>query len=405
MGRSGETVMPDAGPSDKRDGGHPLQQDEVRAQLDRIIASPEFMVPERLRKFLQYVVETTLAGRVEQIKAYTIALEVFERDVTFDAHADPVVRIEAGRLRRALERYYLVVGQLDPIRIEIPKGGYIPLFTRRIVPAAEVTIQPVETTQPSEVTAAPGEIPAAPELSPHHRRWARTVVVVPMALSLALILAFTYWNSTRAVPTAAVAAVSITSPGALPDQPTLAVASFAGLGGGPEAELYAAGLTEEVLTQLARFKELTVLGRETSMSITPQTDVKRVQRDYGARYLLEGGMRLAAGRIRVTVRLLDAGTASVLWSQAYDADLGTRGLFDIQEDIARQVATTVAQPYGIVFRMDAQRTAQQPPDDLEAYACTLRFYSYHAALSAEQHAVVRNCLRRTTAQFPGYATA
>jgi adenylate cyclase len=393
--------MHDAGqtPSENRDEGHPSWPEQVHAQLDHIVASPEFRVPERLRKFLRYVVETTLAGHAEQIKAYTIALEVFERDETFDAHADPVVRIEAGRLRRALERYYFIVGQLDPIQIEIPKGGYVPLFTRRTVPAAEVT------TQPSEITAAP-------KVSPHPPRWSRTVVVVPAALSIAaLILAFTYWSSTRAVPTvsgagaAASVAAADTSPAALPDQPTLAVASFAGLGEAPEAELYAAGLTEEVLNQLAGFKELTVLGRETSMSITPQTDVTRVRRDFGARYLLEGGLRLAAGRIRVTSRLLDAGNAAVLWSQAYDADLGTQGLFAIQEDIARQVATTVAQPYGIVFRADAQRTAHQPPDDLEAYACTLRFYSYHAALGVEQHAVVRDCLRRTAAQFPGYATA
>jgi adenylate cyclase len=387
--------MHDARPSEKRDGGLPLWPDEVRAQLDRIIASPEFRVPERLRKFLHYVVETTLAGQAEQIKAYTIALEVFERDETFDAHADPVVRIEAGRLRRALELYYLVVGQLDPVLIEIPKGGYVPLFTRRSVPAAEVTTQP-------------GEITAAPKVSPHPQKWPRPFAVVPAALSIAaLVLAFTYWSSTRAVPpvSGAGAAASVTSPAALPDQPTLAVAPFSGLGEAPEAELYAAGLTEEVLTQLARFKEVTVLGRETSMSITPQTDVTRVRRDFGARYLLEGGMRLSAGRIRVTSRLLDAGTAAVLWSQAYDADLGTKGLFAIQEDIARQVATAVAQPYGIVFRADAQRTARQPPDDLEAYACTLRFYSYHAALGVDQHASVRDCLKRTAAQFPGYATA
>jgi adenylate cyclase len=389
--------MHDAGqtPSEESGGEHPSWSDDVRAQLDRIIASPEFKAPERLRKFLRYVVETTLAGRAEQIKAYTIALEVFERDETFDAHADPVVRIEAGRLRRALELYYLVVGQLDPLLIEIPKGGYVPLFTRRTVPAANVTAQP-------------SDISAAPEVSPYRQKWPRPFAVVPAALSIAaLVLAFTYWSSTRAVPpvSGAGAAASVTSATALPDQPMLAVAPFAGIGEAPDAELYAAGLTEEVLTQLARFKELTVLGRETSMSITPQTDVTRVQREFGARYLLEGGMRLAAGRIRVTTRLLDAGTASVLWSQAYDADLGTRGLFDIQEDIARQVATTVAQPYGIVFQADAQRTARQPPDDLEAYACTLRFYSYHAALGAEQHAVVRDCLRRTTVQFPSYATA
>jgi tetratricopeptide (TPR) repeat protein len=301
-----ETVMHDARrtPSEKRDGGLPLWPDEVRAQLDRIITSPEFRVPERLRNFLRYVVETTLAGHAEQIKAYTIALEVFERDETFDAHADPVVRIEAGRLRRALERYYFIVGQLDPIQIEIPKGGYVPIFTRRTVPVAEVTTQP-------------GEITAAPKVSPRHRKWSRTGVVVPATLGIvALILTFTYWSSTRAV--------------------------------------------------------------------------------CGSR---------RAGFVSPPARLLDAGTATVLWSQAYDADLGTQSLFDIQEDIARQVATTVAQPYGIVFRVDAQRTARQAPDDLEAYACTLRFYSYHAAISVERHASVRDCLRRTTAQFPGYATA
>src|SRR4051794_19988448 len=155
----------DAGqtPSKEPEGEHSSWSDDVRAQLDRIIASPEFRVPERLRKFLRYVVETTLAGQAEQIKAYTIALEVFERDETFDAHADPVVRIEAGRLRRALERYYLIAGQLDPIQIEIPKGGYAPLSPRRPAPAAEVT------THQSEITAAP-------KVSPHPPRWSRTVV-------------------------------------------------------------------------------------------------------------------------------------------------------------------------------------------------------------------------------------
>src|SRR3954454_23828476 len=155
MRRSGEAVMHDAGrtPSENRDEGHPSWPEQVHAQLDHIVASPEFRVPERLRKFLRYVVETTLAGQAEQIKAYTIALEVFERDQTFDAHADPLVRIEAGRLRRALERYYLTVGQLDPIQIKIPKGGYVPLFTRRPVPAAEVFAQA-------------GEVTAAPEVSP-----------------------------------------------------------------------------------------------------------------------------------------------------------------------------------------------------------------------------------------------
>jgi hypothetical protein len=133
-------------PLEEQMGKHPLWSEQVRAQLNHIVANPEFKVPDRLRKFLRYIVETTLAGKAEQIKAYTIALEVFERDETFDAHADPVVRIEAGRLRRALERYYLIAGQMDPIVIEIPKGGYVPLFTQRAVAVAEVPVQAGEVT-------------------------------------------------------------------------------------------------------------------------------------------------------------------------------------------------------------------------------------------------------------------
>ena len=98
--------------------------EEVRAQLARIVASPDFDVPERSRGFLRYVVEETLAGRGERIKGYTVAVEVFGRDAAVDTNVDPVVRIEAGRLRRALERYYLMAGEAEPVLISIPKGGY-----------------------------------------------------------------------------------------------------------------------------------------------------------------------------------------------------------------------------------------------------------------------------------------
>jgi adenylate cyclase len=131
--------MPNARPdSIVRSEQTPPFPEEVRAQLGRVIASPEFSVRERTRKFLRYVIEEALAGRAERIKAYAIAVEVFGRDQTFDAQNDPVVRIEAGRLRRALERYYLVAGGDNPVLVDIPKGGYVPAFTKRAVAAAGV---------------------------------------------------------------------------------------------------------------------------------------------------------------------------------------------------------------------------------------------------------------------------
>ena len=101
----------------------------IRAQLERILGHPEFHATEKMRDFLRFVVEQTLAGNDRQLKGFTIATEVFGRDEDFDAAQDPVVRIQAGRLRRAMERYYLVAGGRDPVHIDIPKGGYVPVFS------------------------------------------------------------------------------------------------------------------------------------------------------------------------------------------------------------------------------------------------------------------------------------
>jgi TolB-like protein len=267
------------------------------------------------------------------------------------------------------------------------------------VPAEDVAPAAVE---PAAVEPTAVE-PTAPGAPPQRgRRWPTLTVVSAMA---ALILGYAYWTlpwRTGSGPTPA----SDSARAAAPTGPVLLVVPFADLGKAPEAGLYADGLTEELLTQLARFKELAVLGRETSRSVTPGNERDRA-RELGAGYLLEGGVRVADGGVRATARLVDAGTSTVLWSQSYDEDLRARGLFALQERIAGAVATAVAQPYGIVFRADASRRtlAARPPDDVEAYACALRFYAYRRELGPRGHAEVRGCLERTAERFPDFATA
>jgi TolB-like protein len=100
----------------------------VTAQLDFILSSPMFDASERNRRFLRYIVEETLANGGARIKGYSVGISVFDRETNFDPQIDPVVRIEAGRLRRSLERYYLTDGRCAPVRISVPKGGYVPLF-------------------------------------------------------------------------------------------------------------------------------------------------------------------------------------------------------------------------------------------------------------------------------------
>ena len=113
--------------SDKSDAGPPGEA-EVRAALQRVLASAPFASADRAKTFLTYIVDETLAGRADRLKGYTIAIAVFERSEDFDAQADPLVRVEAGRLRRRLAEYYHGAGHGDPIHIGLPRGGYVPTF-------------------------------------------------------------------------------------------------------------------------------------------------------------------------------------------------------------------------------------------------------------------------------------
>ena len=361
----------------------PPSQEEIRLQLERILSSPEFAVPARGCAFLRYVVEETLAGRSAWIKGYTIATEVFGRDETF-TQDDPVVRIEAGRLRRALERYYLVSGQDDPIRIDIPKGAYVPNFAWNAENVEEPAL--VEAT-------AMAAISNSGALSRQRARW-----LVPAAsLFLVGFMALAYWMSGLPMSWASLPSRSLD-----PEGPTLAILPFEDLGEGPESKLYARGLSEELLSALPRFKEITVFGRETSDALTPLAAASNAGEKFAARYLLAGGVQVSGGRVRFTARLLETATGAILWSQTYDEDLRTRDLFAIQSDVAARVATVVAQPYGVIAQADA---ANPPPDDLDAYRCTLQFYAYRADLNAAQHLLVRDCLERAIVRFPTYATA
>jgi TolB-like protein len=123
MVRETESLLPPRAGGDLASAAETIQQ-----QLERILASPEFHATQRQREFLQFVVSETIAGRARDIKAYTVATRVFGRKADFDQAQDPIVSIQANGLRRALERYYLVAGQNDPVRIDIPKGAYVPTF-------------------------------------------------------------------------------------------------------------------------------------------------------------------------------------------------------------------------------------------------------------------------------------
>jgi TolB-like protein/Tfp pilus assembly protein PilF len=102
----------------------------IREHLSVLMSSTAFAQVDRLKRFLRYVVEETVAGRSENLKEYSIGVEVFDREGSFDPRTDPIVRVQARRLRARLARYYEEEGRHEEIRIELPKGGYAPVFHR-----------------------------------------------------------------------------------------------------------------------------------------------------------------------------------------------------------------------------------------------------------------------------------
>ena len=107
-----------------------LTAEEIRAAVERVVTSPGFRRSPQLVAFLRFVVESVLGGKAGQIKSYTIGIEALRRREDFDPQIDPIVRVEAGRLRRALASYYAGEGARRSVTIEIPLGSYVPKFCR-----------------------------------------------------------------------------------------------------------------------------------------------------------------------------------------------------------------------------------------------------------------------------------
>jgi len=112
----------------------PPAEDAVREHLERILASQTFQQGDRLKRFLTFIVTEAMAGRRHELKEYIIGVEVFGKEDTFDPRNDPIVRVQARRLRAKLVDYYAEEGRADDTVIELPKGGYAPVFKQRDTP-------------------------------------------------------------------------------------------------------------------------------------------------------------------------------------------------------------------------------------------------------------------------------
>jgi TolB-like protein/Tfp pilus assembly protein PilF len=349
-----------------------LPQRDCRAQLERILRSADFEATSREHRFLGHVVEETLSGRGDRIKAYSIAVEVFGRDASFDPQTDPIVRVEAGHLRRSLERYYLTAGHNDPILIEIPKGGYVPTFSAR------TAVPLIENPGPAPLRPPPLKVRTAP-------RWP---AITWQAFLVAVLMIF-------AVVVVADRLISkAPSTAKTPEIPRLLVENFEDLSANGTFSAISVGLTQEIVGQLSKFKDIVVVVAPTPGKPT-----------LAPRFVLAGSVDLTADIFRLRVRLMSQSDGAVLWANSYDGSLKVSELLKVQADIARNVATSLAQTYGVIYQADAVLRVDNPPNDWAAYSCTLTYYAYRSNLDPRALPWVRNCLESAVQHFPDYATA
>ena len=160
-------------------------------------------------------------------------------------------------------------------------------------------------------------------------------------------------------------------PLALPDKPSIAVLPFANMSGDPEQEYFADGMVEEIITALSRIRWLFVIARNSSFTYKGQAvDVKQAGRELGVRYVLEGSVRKAGQRVRITAQLIDALTGTHLWADRFDGSL--EDVFDLQDRVASSVAGVIEPALQAV---ETARSAGRPTNDLTAYDLYLRAYA------------------------------
>ena len=188
---------------------------------------------------------------------------------------------------------------------------------------------------------------------------------------------------------------------ALPDKPSIAVLPFANMSGDPEQEYFVDGMVEEIITALSRIRWLFVIARNSSFTYKGQAvDVKRVGRELGVRYVLEGSVRKGGNRVRITAQLIDALTDAHLWADRFDGSL--EDVFKLQDEVASSVAGVIEPA---LQAAEIRRSAERPTSDLTAYDLYLRALPLYESGEKNQTIEALELLGRAFERDPRYSLA
>jgi adenylate cyclase len=202
-------------------------------------------------------------------------------------------------------------------------------------------------------------------------------------------------------PSPAAGETARTTAGAVTDKPSIAVLPFVNMSGDPEQEFFADGLTEDIITALSRFRDLFVISRNSVFVHKGKAvKVQEVAREFGVQYVVEGSVRKAGNRVRITVQLIDGESDRHVWAERYDRDL--EDIFAIQDEVTAAIVATLP---GRVEAASHDRVTRKPTDNLAAYECVLAGKVLHHRSTREDNAEAQRVLERAIALDPKYAHA
>jgi TolB-like protein/Tfp pilus assembly protein PilF len=339
----------------------PVSRDAVLEQVSRITASAQFAASARLSAVLRYVVKQTVDGRAEDIKEYTIALEVFGRPESFDPRLDTIVRVQASKVRAKLKEYYAGEGARDAVLIDLPRGTYVPVF---------------HSNDPPSEPAGPG------------RRRIKVQIVAALMLGAIVLV----WPLVRFVNMPAVVQRR---------SPSVAVLPFADMSPNKDQEYFCDGITEELINALAKIDGLHVVARTSAFEFKGKgLDVRKIGAQLNVQTVLEGSVRREDDKLRITAQLYDVPDGYRLWSAAYDRP--ANGVFVVQEEIARAVVNALR----VKLRAPGKPLAKQYTGNVEVHNLYLlgQYHLNRRPAQGEVNSAI-SFFEKVIAADPSYAPA
>jgi len=311
----------------------------IRDQLARILESPGFVNSARMCQFLRFVVEISLSGK-SSFKETVIGVEVFSRTPGYDPGLDPIVRVEARRLRDKLQQYYARPGAHDQVIIALPKGGYTPEFSFPPVVSSSPLPVVVSAEQPSRLRFTAWSIPVM------------LVVLIGIALWIGR-----YATSVSKPQSPAAAPRPVAS---------IAVLPLANLSGNPAQDYLADGMTDELITKLASISALRVISRTSAMRYKGVSkSLPQIAKELNADAVVEGSVTRSGRQVRITAQLIDGKADRHLWSQDYNRPMDD--LLAVEAEVARAIARQVTRRLSGNEELQFRAEADIPPEAYDAY--------------------------------------